>query len=67
MLDAIDSVAELPLPVIPEAVWYVSEEAVSGSGYLTRRFFLRIGRNAAFAGRVLFRVAVATGLQAAFF
>jgi hypothetical protein len=74
LLDAGNSVSELPLPVIPDAVWYISKESVSGRGYFTWRFFLQnfryaaftwrfllqIIRDAAFTWRFLFRVVVAT-------
>jgi hypothetical protein len=66
LLDAGDSVSELPLPVIPEAIYYIPKESVSGRGYFTRRLLLQIIRDAAFARRVLFRVTVATGFQEAF-
>jgi hypothetical protein len=74
LLDAGNSVSELPLPVIPDAVWDISKESVSGRGYFTWRFLLQVTtdavstwrfllqiiRDAAFTWGVLFRVVVAT-------
>jgi hypothetical protein len=60
LLDTGNFVPELPLPVIPEAVWYISKESVPGRGYFTWRFLLQVTTDAAFTWGVLFRVVVAT-------
>jgi len=74
LLDTGNSVSELPLPVIPEAVWYISKEPVPGRGYFTWRFLLQVTtkgvstwrfllqviRDAAFTWGFLFRVVVTT-------
>jgi hypothetical protein len=65
LLDAGDSVSELPLPVIPQAVWSISKEPVSGSGYLTWRFLLRVIGDAALAWGLL-RVVAGMTVQTAF-
>jgi hypothetical protein len=74
LLDTGNSVPELPLPVIPDVIWYISKESVPGRGCLTWRFLLQVTRyaaftwrfllqiirDAAFTGRFLFMVVVAT-------
>jgi hypothetical protein len=56
LFDAGNSVSELPLPVIPEAVWNISKESVPGRGYFTWRFLLQVTTDAVSTWRFLLQI-----------
>jgi len=67
LLDTGNSVLEMPLPVVPEDMWYVTEKPVSVRGSLAWRFFFHIATVTRFTRRFFFRLTIATTFQVAFF
>jgi hypothetical protein len=49
-----DSIAEMPLPIMPVAIWYLSKKPGPVGGYLTGRFFLATSQKGGFTGGFLF-------------